>query len=160
MASILSRSHCVKVHPKGQVRVLRFVVFSCGLVPIFSITFRITSLALRQSWSQDWFYRFAPSQRETSLQSNAVSHWLSANLESALWSSASGAKLNNVDKWITVIHQDVWYNQNNTQTLKEKCCYFDEIFVLAQIDNFCWSQRGKFRKNDHISVSVKRNIQI
>ena len=26
---------------------------------------------------------FAPSQRETSLQSNAVSHWLSANLESA-----------------------------------------------------------------------------
>ena len=26
----------------------------------------------------------APRQRETSLQSNAVSHWLSANLESAL----------------------------------------------------------------------------
>ena len=28
--------------------------------------------------------RFAPSQWETSLQSNAVSHWLCANLESAL----------------------------------------------------------------------------
>ena len=28
--------------------------------------------------------RFAPSQWETSLQSNAVSHWLGANLESAL----------------------------------------------------------------------------
>ena len=28
--------------------------------------------------------RLAPSQRETSLQSNAVSHWLGANLESAL----------------------------------------------------------------------------
>ena len=28
--------------------------------------------------------RFAPSQCETSLQSNAVSHWLGANLESAL----------------------------------------------------------------------------
>ena len=28
--------------------------------------------------------RFMPSQRETSLQSNAVSHWLGANLESAL----------------------------------------------------------------------------
>ena len=27
--------------------------------------------------------RFVPSQRETSLQSNAVSHWLGANLESA-----------------------------------------------------------------------------
>ena len=29
--------------------------------------------------------RFAPSQWETSLQSNAVSHWLGANLESAQW---------------------------------------------------------------------------
>ena len=29
--------------------------------------------------------RLAPSQWETSLQSNAVSHWLGANLESALW---------------------------------------------------------------------------
>ena len=29
--------------------------------------------------------RFAPSQWETSLQSNAVSHWLGANLESALY---------------------------------------------------------------------------
>ena len=28
---------------------------------------------------------FAPSQWETSLQSNAVSHWLGTNLESALW---------------------------------------------------------------------------
>ena len=33
--------------------------------------------------------RFAPSQWETSLQSNAVSHWLGANLESALiWDRA------------------------------------------------------------------------
>ena len=29
--------------------------------------------------------RFAPSQCETSSQSNAVSHWLRANLESELW---------------------------------------------------------------------------
>ena len=29
--------------------------------------------------------RLAPSQWETLLQSNAVSHWLGANLESALW---------------------------------------------------------------------------
>ena len=29
--------------------------------------------------------RLAPSQRETSLQSNAVSHWLGASLESALY---------------------------------------------------------------------------
>ena len=31
--------------------------------------------------------RLAPSQWETSLQRNAVSHWLGANLESALWLS-------------------------------------------------------------------------
>ena len=31
--------------------------------------------------------RFAPGQWETSLQSNAVSHWLGANLESALYKS-------------------------------------------------------------------------
>ena len=39
--------------------------------------------------------RFAPSQWETSLQSNAVSHWLGANLESALlcisWNPVSAA---------------------------------------------------------------------
>ena len=29
-------------------------------------------------------FRFAPSQWETSLQSNAVSHWVDVNLESAL----------------------------------------------------------------------------
>ena len=31
-----------------------------------------------------WYIGFAPSQRETSLQSNAVSHWLGANLKLAL----------------------------------------------------------------------------
>ena len=31
--------------------------------------------------------RFVPSQWETVLQSNAVSHWLGANIESALWST-------------------------------------------------------------------------
>ena len=30
------------------------------------------------------YARFAPSQLETSLQSNTVSHWLGTNLESAL----------------------------------------------------------------------------
>ena len=40
-------------------------------------------------------YRFAPSQWETSFQSNAVSHWLGANLESALLLSLSAPKPNN-----------------------------------------------------------------
>ena len=33
--------------------------------------------------------RFAPSEWETSLQSNAVSHWLSAKLESDLYNPQS-----------------------------------------------------------------------
>ena len=39
-------------------------------------------------WGQCWYRadsRFVPSQWETSVQSNAISHWLGANLESALW---------------------------------------------------------------------------
>ena len=41
-----------------------------------------------QCYNRNWLRadsRFAPSQWETSLQSNAVSHWLGANLKSALW---------------------------------------------------------------------------
>ena len=37
-----------------------------------------------RAWNFKADSRFAPSQWETLLQSNAVSHWLSANLESAL----------------------------------------------------------------------------
>ena len=43
--------------------------------------------------------RLAPSQWETSLQSNAVSHWLGANLESALKHIPS--------------HISIWYKQVN-----------------------------------------------
>ena len=39
--------------------------------------------------------RLAPSQWETSLQSNGISHWLGANLESAVWVVAYGG----IDVW-------------------------------------------------------------
>ena len=39
---------------------------------------------LKASMPHGRVYRLAPSQWETSLQSNGVSHWLGANLESAL----------------------------------------------------------------------------
>ena len=45
--------------------------------------------------------RLAPSQRETSLQCNAVSHWLGANLESALsWTWFQSIHKNKVDNQI------------------------------------------------------------
>ena len=40
--------------------------------------------------------RFVPSQWETSLQNNAVSHWLGSNLESALRCSRYARILNNI----------------------------------------------------------------
>ena len=49
----------------------QIVNFSCGSNGTFRTIYRIDS-------------RLAPSQWETSLRSNAVSHWLGANLESAL----------------------------------------------------------------------------
>ena len=48
-------------------------------------------------------FRFVPSQWETSFQSNAVSHWLHTNLESALWTHFW------VDETICVGH--VWWEK-------------------------------------------------
>ena len=44
----------------------------------------LTSISIIWSFAISADSRFAPSQWETSLQSNAISHWLCANLESAL----------------------------------------------------------------------------
>ena len=52
----------------------------CELINCDTVYTRYT--AAYQVYSAD--YRLAPSQWETSLQSNAVFHWLGANLESAL----------------------------------------------------------------------------
>ena len=52
------------------------------------ISVHISSLTDISSFSSSQgHYKFAPSQWETSVQSNAVSQWLGANLESALSSS-------------------------------------------------------------------------
>ena len=52
--------------------------------------------------------RFAPSQWETSLQSNAVSHWLGVNLESALrWYTHFCSNIFSVITWKTVIPNSV-----------------------------------------------------
>ena len=55
--------------------------------------------------------RHAPSQWETSLQSNTVSHWLGANLESALytqdctWVPENGQSRNNVNHNLCITRQ-------------------------------------------------------
>ena len=57
---------------------LKFVFRHGNVVPESFGWIRIIGVGVRAD------SRFAPSQWETSLQSNAVSHWLGANLESAL----------------------------------------------------------------------------
>ena len=44
--------------------------------------------------------KLAPSQWETSLQNNAVSHWLGTNLESALIEHAKQLSVNNPDVFL------------------------------------------------------------
>ena len=64
-------------------------ISSCAILTMqFSNRFhwlvsRIISCETVVRWLNRADSRFAPSQRETSLQSNAVSHWLGANLEFA-----------------------------------------------------------------------------
>ena len=62
--------------------------------------------------------RFAPSQWETSLQSNAVSHWLSANLESALNADSRFAP----SQWETSLQSNAishWWGANLESALNE-----------------------------------------
>ena len=57
----------------------------CSFHYHLSIIFSISSQWLTQDTYYRADFRLAPSQWETSLQSNAVSHWLGATLESALY---------------------------------------------------------------------------
>ena len=71
--------------------------------------------------------RLAPSQWETSLQSNAVSHWLGANLESSLWNC----------------HEE-WHLQLLTilKYVKNKCgwCWYDLWYItLFSVNIFFFS---------------------
>ena len=60
-----------------------FVNIGCNQLPKFQQLYDDLSISI-YDWNRadSWF---APSQWEMLLQSNAVSHWLGANLESALW---------------------------------------------------------------------------
>ena len=67
-------------------------------------------------------FRFAPSQWETSLQSNAVSHWLGANLHSAL--NVYDQQSNNF-----IWHAQMAANADDILKyfIKENLCILDQI---------------------------------
>ena len=80
--TFVCRIHCQKDRKRFHVMTLFFLEYwLCYYRPL------ITSVLYRGD------SRFAPSQWETSLQSNAVSHWLGTNTESALciWSQRTAS---------------------------------------------------------------------
>ena len=67
------------------------VVLILYVLSVLMITFVIISIAIAFRWIEHRAdSRLAPSQWETSLQSNTVYHWLGANLESALLQDPTG----------------------------------------------------------------------
>ena len=81
-------------------------------------------------------YTFAHSQWETSLYSNAVSHWQGANLESALWQQS---KLNQqfVIQYNTMRYDTIRYNTIQYNTIQYNKISF--IFSrLQSTNNVSW----------------------
>ena len=79
--------------------------------------------------------RLAPSQWETSLQSNAVSHWLGANLESALcygqWGYQRLVLLKLEGSYIDCSSSRNWKIViRNSSTLETESSHSDECFVF------------------------------
>ena len=92
--------------------------------------------------------RFAPSQWETSLQSNAVSHWLGANLESALdmviSNYLSNRKLQRCNRW------SWWMKTQFYPTICWACDYLSTLDIkLIHISNRALVTRvtGSITKN-------------
>ena len=81
-AALNMKTHLVEKYTYGFLNIATFEVGQI-LITLFILTLRLIV------WYQRADYRLAPSQRERWLQSNAVPHWLGANLESALISYRS-----------------------------------------------------------------------
>ena len=86
-------------------------------------------------------FRLAPSQWETLLQSNAVSHWLGANLESGTWQK--GSKSVRQKHWCIRKIKFITWPKNSYQTkYKEVSCYHDSFFKpLWPSDAIIWYHR-------------------
>ena len=97
-----------------------------------------------QAWDDS---RFAPNQWETSLQSNAVSHWLGANLESALDSNVFAGP--GVEKFHFVY---VWFSAllaRIQNTGPQETGVNNSVWLTAMV----WTKRAtaKFQYLDHLS---------
>ena len=92
--------------------------------------------------------RFAPSQLETSLQSNAVSHWLSANLESVLYMIHTSCGLG-----CNIYHRKIMY----TMMISSSLTFLKVNWLLFHIDFSLMSYHIYFPMNS-VSVNVIRRV--
>ena len=103
-----------------------WVTFCCAYIPEM---FKFRNMVFVENSVLDIFKadsRFALSQWETSLQSNTVSHWLGANLESVLILKYTNAVLAQFPDaihvvWLSTMHALRWFT-----TRKQKWCQFLE----------------------------------
>ena len=144
---------------------MRMRAICCALI------FRKVCKLQRNNVSAD--SRIAPSQWETSLQSNAVSHWLGANLESALWHknwilitvSLCGESIfsaRNVSMWNE--HIDNTFIQQCFNTLRPRLYgrhFTDDIFKYISVnENVCLPTKISMKSvskgpNDNIPALVQ-----
>ena len=93
-----------------------------------------------------WVYsradsRLAPSQWETSLQRNSISHWLGANLESALYSitySMTVIKVEHID-YTWILQMTTHSSPFHTLSPRQNGCHFlDNIFKYIFLTKNIW----------------------
>ena len=110
-----------------------FVVISTCLACILQVYFTGTGAV-------KWFRadsRFAPCQWETSLHCNDVSHWLGANLESALWLLQCQPRYTKI--WVNVLHESTeTIEWTATKQPQKTVCIFYVIYGI-------WAYKGRSR---------------
>ena len=118
------------------------------VVALFSPTGKFIKIMgsdeLLPAWNVQWWAdsRFAPNQWETELLCNDVSHWLGANLQSALFSDVLN-KLQptwNVRLWVLIYHPLI-----KCSIMKSTSYYLYEMFI--------YSQTLQWHHNEHDGVS-------
>ena len=118
-------SALMSMYTGNPVRLLRNIVnaFACA-ADLCALSWQNSSFIVLQSFqfgATKADSRFAPSQRETSLQTYAVSHRLGANLESALCYHPYG-----VAEWRKSPGGHCWYyNTGTIPSLSSHCNSFD-----------------------------------
>ena len=120
LVAILFRPGCVNRSSWGPFH-LSLSKHSCDTISMVPASHFNGQSVVWCSYTDD--SRFAPSQWETALQSNAASHWLGANLESSLSWFGCTAKRTSLCTWQINHLSFVWHIDG----LVKDCSYSSEL---------------------------------